>query len=60
MPDSSESRYIRLEVINGKNIRVPSKHMASYELSRMLGGGEVVGGLQMSWNELLDDGDEPF
>ncbi|KAG2086768.1 CHAT domain-containing protein [Suillus discolor] len=26
----------------------------------MLGGGEVVGRLQMSWDELLDHGDEPF
>ncbi|KAG1806453.1 uncharacterized protein HD556DRAFT_1532515 [Suillus plorans] len=96
--------------INGKNIRVPSKHIpagiyisvkvdsqrrrksaisvlssnksvawgntmtltshslpalsveirASYELGRMVSGGEVVGGLQMPWNELLDHGDEPF
>ncbi|KAG1806948.1 hypothetical protein EV424DRAFT_1558581 [Suillus variegatus] len=33
---------------------------ASYELGRMLGGGEVVGRLQMSWDELLNHGDEPF
>ncbi|KAG2086769.1 CHAT domain-containing protein [Suillus discolor] len=33
---------------------------ASYELGRMLGGGEVVAGLQMSWDELLDHGNEPF
>ncbi|KAG2087688.1 uncharacterized protein F5147DRAFT_764790 [Suillus discolor] len=33
---------------------------ASYELGRMLGGGEVVGTLRMSWDELLDHGDEPF
>ncbi|KAG1847466.1 CHAT domain-containing protein [Suillus tomentosus] len=33
---------------------------ASYELGRMLGGGEVVGRLQMSWDELLHHGDEPF
>ncbi|KAG2088006.1 uncharacterized protein F5147DRAFT_781139 [Suillus discolor] len=26
----------------------------------MLGGGEVIGELQMSWDELLDYGDEPF
>ncbi|KAG1773738.1 CHAT domain-containing protein [Suillus placidus] len=26
----------------------------------MLGSGEVVGKLQMSWDELLDHGDEPF
>ncbi|KAG1773752.1 hypothetical protein EV702DRAFT_1243180 [Suillus placidus] len=32
----------------------------SYELGRMLGSGEVVGELQMSWDELLDQGDEPF
>ncbi|KAG2094838.1 uncharacterized protein F5147DRAFT_819613 [Suillus discolor] len=33
---------------------------ASFELGRMLGGGEVIGELQMSWDELLDHGDEPF
>ncbi|KAG2094853.1 CHAT domain-containing protein [Suillus discolor] len=33
---------------------------ASYELGRMLGGGEVIGGLQMSWDEVLDHGDHPF
>ncbi|KAG1803161.1 hypothetical protein EV424DRAFT_1559085 [Suillus variegatus] len=33
---------------------------ASYELGRMLGGGEVVGGLQISWNGLFDHGYEPF
>ncbi|KAG1775530.1 CHAT domain-containing protein [Suillus placidus] len=33
---------------------------ASYELDRMLGSGEVIGKLQMSWDELLDHGDEPF
>lgn len=33
---------------------------ASYELSRMLGGGEVIGKLKTSWNKLLDHGDEPF
>ncbi|KAG1775482.1 hypothetical protein EV702DRAFT_431672 [Suillus placidus] len=33
---------------------------ASYELGRMLGGGEVIGELQTSWDELLDHGDEPF
>ncbi|KAG1850089.1 CHAT domain-containing protein [Suillus tomentosus] len=33
---------------------------ASYELGRMLGGGEVIGELQMSWDELLDHGDHPF
>ncbi|KAG2034101.1 CHAT domain-containing protein [Suillus americanus] len=33
---------------------------ASYEAGRMLGSGEVIGRLQMSWDELLDHGDEPF
>ncbi|KAG1873810.1 CHAT domain-containing protein [Suillus subluteus] len=33
---------------------------ASYELGRMLGAGEIIGKLQMSWDELLDHGDEPF
>ncbi|KAG1857708.1 hypothetical protein DFJ58DRAFT_745006 [Suillus subalutaceus] len=106
----SRRRYIRLEVINGKNLRVPSSRIpagiyisinvnswrywksaisvlssdesvvwrdtvtlsshsspalsveirASYELGRMLGGGEVIGKLEMSWDELLDHGDEPF
>ncbi|KAG1779539.1 CHAT domain-containing protein [Suillus placidus] len=110
MPGSSESRYITLEVINGKNLRVPSERIpagfyvsinvdsrrhwksaisvlscdesvawgntvtlsshaspalsveirASYEADRMLGSGEVIGKLQMSWDELLDHGDEPF
>ncbi|KAG1824271.1 CHAT domain-containing protein [Suillus variegatus] len=110
MPGSSESRYIRLEVISGKNIQVPSKRipagiyisinvdsrrrwksaisvsssdqsvlwrnsvtlsshsspalsveiMASFELGRSLGGGEVIGELQMAWDEVLDHGDEPF
>ncbi|KAG1824272.1 hypothetical protein EV424DRAFT_719826 [Suillus variegatus] len=105
-----EERNIRLEVISGKNLQVPSERIpagiyisvnvdsrrrwksaisvlssdesvvwgnsvtlpshaspalsveirASYELGRMLGGGEVVGRLQMSWDELLDHGDEPF
>jgi len=32
----------------------------SYELGRMLGSGEVVGKLEISWDELLDHGDEPF
>ncbi|KAG1827926.1 hypothetical protein EV424DRAFT_1597051 [Suillus variegatus] len=48
---------------------IPSSHSlpalsveirASYELGRMLGGGEVIAGLQMSWDELLDHGNEPF
>ncbi|KAG1850115.1 CHAT domain-containing protein [Suillus tomentosus] len=33
---------------------------ASFELGRTLGGGELIGELQMSWDELLDHGDEPF
>ncbi|KAG1796551.1 hypothetical protein EV424DRAFT_1594810 [Suillus variegatus] len=33
---------------------------ASYKLGRVLGGGEVIGKLQMSWDELLDHGDHPF
>ncbi|KAG2122491.1 CHAT domain-containing protein [Suillus clintonianus] len=33
---------------------------ASYELDRTLGNGEVIGKLQISWNELLDHGDKPF
>jgi len=32
----------------------------SYELSRMLGSGEVVAKFESSWDELLDRGDEPF
>ncbi|KAG1788957.1 CHAT domain-containing protein [Suillus plorans] len=110
MSGSSESRYIRLEVISGKNLQVPSGRIpagiyvsinvdsrrrwksaisvlssnesvawgdtltlpsnaspalsieirASYELGRMLGSGEVIGKLQMSWDELLDHGDHPF
>ncbi|KAG2034105.1 CHAT domain-containing protein [Suillus americanus] len=110
MPGNLEERYIRLEVIIGKNLRVPSWRFpagiyvsinvdsqkrwksaisvlssdesvawgntvtlsshaspalsveirASYEAGRMLGSGEVIGKLQMSWDELLDHGDEPF
>ncbi|KAG1807941.1 hypothetical protein EV424DRAFT_223796 [Suillus variegatus] len=110
MTGNSESRYIRLEVIDGKNLRVASGRIpagiyifinvdskrrlksiisvlssdepvawsntvtlsshasptlsleirASFELGRMLGGGEVIGKLEMSWDELLDHGDEPF
>ncbi|KAG1788986.1 CHAT domain-containing protein [Suillus plorans] len=110
MPRRSKHRYIRLEVISGKNLRVPSERIpagiyvfinvnsrrrwksaisvlssdesvawrdtvtlssnvspalsveirASHELGRMLGGGEVIGKLQMSWDELLDHGDHPF
>jgi hypothetical protein len=33
---------------------------ASYEADRMLGSGEVIGKLQISWDELLNHGDEPF
>ncbi|KAG2048447.1 hypothetical protein BDR06DRAFT_1013013 [Suillus hirtellus] len=33
---------------------------ASYELGRMLGSGEVVRRLSMSWDELLNHGHEPF
>ncbi|KAG1780151.1 CHAT domain-containing protein [Suillus placidus] len=33
---------------------------ASFELHRMLGNGEVIGRLEMSWHELLDHGEEPF
>ncbi|KAG1830680.1 CHAT domain-containing protein [Suillus subalutaceus] len=109
MPGSSENRYIRLKVINGKNLRVPSERIppgiyvsisvdsrrwkstisvlsseesaawgdivtlsshaspalsveirASYEADRMLGSGEAIGKLKMSWDELLDHGGEPF
>ncbi|KAG1823763.1 CHAT domain-containing protein [Suillus subaureus] len=110
MPNSSESRYIRLEFISGKNLRVPSGRIpagiyvsinvdsrkcwksvisvllsdesvawgntvtlsshvspvlsmeirASYEVDRMLGSGEIIGKLQMSWDELLGHGDESF
>ncbi|KAG1778158.1 hypothetical protein EV702DRAFT_1044841 [Suillus placidus] len=110
MSGSSESRYIRLDVISGKNLKVPSwripagiyiyisvdsrRHWksaisvlssgesaergdtvtlspqaspafsveirASYKADRILGGGEVIGKLQLSWHELLNHGDEPF
>ncbi|KAG1824270.1 CHAT domain-containing protein [Suillus variegatus] len=110
MSGSSESRCIRLEVISGKNLQIPSWRIpagiyvsinvdsrrrwksaigvlssdesvvwgnsvtlsshslpvlsveirASFELGRTLGGGEVIGELQMLWDELLDHGDEPF
>ncbi|KAG1776389.1 CHAT domain-containing protein [Suillus placidus] len=33
---------------------------ASYEADRMLGSGEVIGKLQLSWDDLLNHGDEPF
>ncbi|KAG2062498.1 hypothetical protein BDR04DRAFT_1165113 [Suillus decipiens] len=109
MPGSLEERYIRLEVISGKGIQVPSERIpagiyvsinvdserrwttatkvlsseksvvwgstvtlscappalsieirASYEVDRMLGSGELIGKLQTSWDELLDNGNEPF
>ncbi|KAG2341466.1 hypothetical protein BDR05DRAFT_440935, partial [Suillus weaverae] len=109
MSGSSESRYIRLEVIKGKNLRALSKRIpagifisisdsrrrwkspisvlsseesaawgdtvtlssqaspafsveirASYEADRMLGSGEVIGKLELSWDDLLSRGDEPF
>ncbi|KAG2110045.1 CHAT domain-containing protein [Suillus cothurnatus] len=110
MSSSSENRLLKLEVINGENLRVPSKRTpagiyvtivvdsnrrwnsticilssgesaawgntvillshpslafsveirASYGADRMLGRGEVIGELKMSWDELLDHGDEPF
>ncbi|KAG1823765.1 CHAT domain-containing protein [Suillus subaureus] len=110
MPSSSESRYIRLEVVGGENLQVPSDRIpagiyvsinvdsrrrwkstirvlssdesvawgntltlsshdspalsmeirASYEVDRMLGSGEIIGKLQMKWDELLGHGDESF
>ncbi|KAG1729757.1 CHAT domain-containing protein [Suillus lakei] len=110
MPGNLEGRYIKLEVIGGKNLQVPSQRIpagiyvsinidssrrwksaigvlssdksvawgntmtlsldaspaltveirASFELCRMLGGGEVIGKLEKSWDDLLDHGDEPF
>ncbi|KAG2100058.1 CHAT domain-containing protein [Suillus cothurnatus] len=116
MPSSSKNRFLKLEVINGKNFRVHSDRIpagiyvsiytgwkrrwqsaikvlssdrsvvwgdsvtlsshaspayvvlpalsveirASYEADRMLGGGEVIGKLQMSWDGLLDHGDELY
>ncbi|KAG1749586.1 CHAT domain-containing protein [Suillus occidentalis] len=110
MSGSSENRYIRLDVIRGKNLQVPSQRIpagiyvsininsqkrwksaigvlssedsavwgdtvtlsldaspvlsveirASYEADPMLGRGEVIGKLQMSWDELLNYRDEPF
>ncbi|KAG2139831.1 CHAT domain-containing protein [Suillus bovinus] len=110
MSRRSKRRYIRLEVISGNNIQVPSERIpagiyisvkvdsrrrwksvtsalssdqsvtwgntvtlsshtspslsveirASFELGRILGGGEVIGKLKRSWDELLDHGDEPF
>ncbi|KAG1758635.1 CHAT domain-containing protein [Suillus occidentalis] len=34
--------------------------LASYEADRMLGSGELIGKLKMSWDEVLNHGDEPF
>ncbi|KAG1762363.1 CHAT domain-containing protein [Suillus occidentalis] len=33
---------------------------ASFEFGQMLGSGEVLGKFDMSWDDLLDYGDEPF
>ncbi|KAG1766622.1 CHAT domain-containing protein [Suillus placidus] len=110
MYGSLESRYIRLDVISGKSLQVPSERIpagiyisindesrrrwkssisvlsseesaawgdtvtlssqashafsveirASYEADRMLGSGEVIGKLELSWDDLLNHGDEPF
>ncbi|KAG2125776.1 CHAT domain-containing protein [Suillus clintonianus] len=109
MPSSAGIQSIRLEIIGGNNLQVPSwrqsagiyisinvdsrRHWksaisvlssdesvawgdtvtlpqtspalsveiwASFELDRMLGNGEIIAKLQISWNELLDNGDEPF
>ncbi|KAG1817988.1 uncharacterized protein BJ212DRAFT_1576480 [Suillus subaureus] len=110
MPRSSKCQYIRLEVISGKNLKVPSEHIptgvyislnanpkrpwkstigvlssdgstawgetvtlslhkspkllveirAFFELNQMLGNREVVGTLEMSWDALLNHGNEPF
>ncbi|KIK45370.1 hypothetical protein CY34DRAFT_801730 [Suillus luteus UH-Slu-Lm8-n1] len=127
MSGNSKRRYIRLDVISGKNLQVPSQRVpagiyvsinvdsqrlwksttgvlssensvawgdavtmqsprsllgavrrvilyrsshalpafsveirASYEAGRMLGNGEVIGKLQMSWGEVLNHGDESF
>ncbi|KAG2339330.1 hypothetical protein BDR05DRAFT_1003439 [Suillus weaverae] len=32
----------------------------SYEADRILGSGEVIGKLELSWDDLLNHGDEPF
>ncbi|KAG1771928.1 CHAT domain-containing protein [Suillus placidus] len=110
MSSTSESQYIRLDVISGKNLNVPSwrppagiyisinvdsrrcwksaisvlsseesaawgdtvtlssqaspafsvEIRVSYEADRMLGSGEVIGKLELSWDDLLNHGDEPF
>ncbi|KAG2099240.1 uncharacterized protein F5147DRAFT_655842 [Suillus discolor] len=61
MSGSSESRYIRVEgKPSNASPALSIEIRASYELGRMLGGGEVIGKLQMSWDKLLDHGDHPF
>ncbi|KAG2343054.1 hypothetical protein BDR05DRAFT_990020 [Suillus weaverae] len=107
---SLKERYVRLEVLSGKDLKVPSWRIpagiyisinvdsrrrwksaisvlsfeesaawgdtvtlspqaspafsveirASYEADRMLGSGEVIGKLELSWDDLLNHGDEPF
>ncbi|KAG1777326.1 CHAT domain-containing protein [Suillus placidus] len=107
---SLRGRYVRLEVISGQDLKVPSERIpagihisinvdsrrcwksaisvlsyeelatwadtvtlppqaspafsveitASYEADRILGSGEVIGKLQLSWHELLNHGDESF
>ncbi|KAG1766888.1 CHAT domain-containing protein [Suillus placidus] len=107
---SLRERYIRLEVLSGKDLKVPSQRIpagiyisinvdsrrcwksaisvlsseesavwadtvtlspqaspafsveirASYEADRMLGSGQLIGKLQLSWHDLLNHGDEPF
>ncbi|KAG1752233.1 hypothetical protein EDB19DRAFT_1903625 [Suillus lakei] len=93
MTSSLQGQSIRLELISGKNLDVPSGRIpagiyvsiklgetqrwrrnngdqpsesyhptmeirASFKLDRMLGNGEVISKVEMSWNELLDHGDE--
>ncbi|KAG1818667.1 CHAT domain-containing protein [Suillus subaureus] len=110
MPGSLEGRYIKLEVISGQNLQLPSERVpagiyisinvdsgrrwksairilssdksvawgdtmtisldasselsveirASFEFDRILGNGEAIGKLEMSWDALLDHGNEPF
>ncbi|KAG1778844.1 CHAT domain-containing protein [Suillus placidus] len=107
---SLTEQYVRLEVLSGKDLKVPSERIpagiyisinvdsrrswksaisvlsseesaawadtvtlspqassafsveirASYEADRILGSGELIGKLQLSWHELLNHGDEPF
>ncbi|KAG2092413.1 hypothetical protein BD769DRAFT_1395464 [Suillus cothurnatus] len=55
-------------VVWGNTVTLPShtspalsvEIRASYKAGRMLGSGKVIRKLQMSWDELLDHGDEPF